>query len=75
MEIQDKLSMLPFTDPFDVIFDGIYLRMLDRICLQPTSIQVIAREVTSIIPKYHSIDIHHRNDVNIESPNQKINLS
>lgn len=68
MEIQYQLYTLLLIDLFNIIFYSKHLRLPILVSLQPTPIEIVPCKVSSIVAEHNSINIHHRKDIDIESP-------
>ena len=74
MQIKNKLDRIFFLNSADLFLYVEQLWKSIRIFSVPTPIQVIPVCVAPIVPKYHSINVNHRNAKNVESPQQKLIL-
>lgn len=74
VQIQDELDREPFLYSTDLFFYMKKLGKLPWIFSVPASIKVISIGIPTIVPQHDSIDIHHRDTIDVESPEQKFIL-
>ena len=75
MKIKNEFYWLLFSYFPDERFYSIRLRVQLRISPFPTPVEVIAYKVTTVISYGNSINVDHRNDVEVVPPDEEISLS
>ena len=74
MQIKNEFDRLLFAKLADVLLDGVHLWLSDGVGSQPATVEVIARVVTPVVPEIHPVHVDHGNDVEVETPQQKLSL-
>ena len=75
MQVQYQLNLLFGHDLFDLGFNVYNFRMFRFFFTFPITIQVKSHCVTSVIAQKNTVNINHGNDVNVKSPQKKIDFS
>ena len=72
VQIQNQLDRLLLMDSLDLVLYGMQLRQFLDIVPIPWTVQVVAESVTTIVAQDHSVDVDHRNAVDVEAPEQEL---
>lgn len=74
VQVEDKLYLLFFPDFLDKRFDCEDFGLKLGVGLFPAAVEVEARKVSPVVAKGYSVDIDHRDHIDVVSPKDKIGL-